>query len=754
MRNRFSLKIEKKSKQHNELRKEQGKMKNRLSYLLNRDIKNKSERVFEGIARGRKKALETWFRDVWMELELTKDTILSYLHHNDVNYEDLIEILKGKKEQFSDFSELFIINEEGCVNVSTWEGHIGRIRKDLPNFNCGIKLEPLMYGPYIDIDTIKVGNCSSKFFDEVTLMFSVPVYNKMTGRKSVLCGRIPNDVMSDVIQEEDTHVYKESGDNYLFMIKSDRGIIPGTAISRSRFEDTTFTLGENLKGGIKTKKWGTVKIKKYTEFEIVFTDPATGRLHPGVANTIKKGSNLDTWPGYPDYRHIMVGGKGLQIKPPNSNEIWGMMCEGDIEEIYKFRSLSIKIPFYFGISTLAVYCINMFLELWIKGHYVERNAAVWFASILILTVLINKVIIIPLNTTINILQDIAEGDGDLRLRVEKKSNDEIGELARWFNKFINNQMTVVKRIKSSSKDSEISTQYLSNLSENVKDSSQIIGGVVNKIIDATQKQNNLFQTTQQKIVIISDSVEKMKMLSNEATVKANETNQKAIKSAEETEKVNETIKALEIKLKNAAESIAILQKYSHDIIEVVSLIEGMSRQTQLLSINASIESARAGETGKGFAVVAQEISKLAERSRDAALSISSIVENVKNETEVTIENVKDITEKAYEENRIVREAIKSFNTIQIEIKEVTGKVEAITKFVDVQANELNDIAENTGRLAKEIDKDTTDSRYASDNAINLIEVILKKTSQVEQVSKVLSNSSQNLNDIVDSFLVK
>jgi hypothetical protein len=63
--------------------------------------------------------------------------------------------------------------------------------------------------------------------------------------------------MSDVIQEEDTHVYKESGDNYLFMIKSNRGIAQGTAISRSRFEDDTFTLGDNLKSGIKTKKLGT-----------------------------------------------------------------------------------------------------------------------------------------------------------------------------------------------------------------------------------------------------------------------------------------------------------------------------------------------------------------------------------------------------------------------------------------------------------------------------------------------------------------
>ncbi len=120
-----------------------------------------------------------------------------------------------------------------------------------------------MHGPYVDSDTLAVGNCHSDFFDEVTLMFALPVHNEITGRDSVLCGRIPNDVMSDVIQEEDTHVYKESGDNYLFMVKNNRGIATGTAISRSRFEDNAYTNGENLKDGIKTKKMGgTVQIKK------------------------------------------------------------------------------------------------------------------------------------------------------------------------------------------------------------------------------------------------------------------------------------------------------------------------------------------------------------------------------------------------------------------------------------------------------------------------------------------------------------
>ncbi len=142
-------------------------------------------------------------------------------------------------------------------------------------------------------------------------MFYLPLFNG-DELQGYLCGRVPNDVLGDLIQREAGHIYQESGDNYLFMVDSkfDPSIQPGIALSRSRFEDNTFSHGENLKSGVSTD-YGEVKIKKHTEFEIRFTDPATGELHPGVRETIKHGHNLFvTYPGYSDYRHIPVIGKG------------------------------------------------------------------------------------------------------------------------------------------------------------------------------------------------------------------------------------------------------------------------------------------------------------------------------------------------------------------------------------------------------------------------------------------------------------
>ena len=153
---------------------------------------------------------------------------------------------------------------------------------------------------------------------------------------------MPNDVLGDLIQREAGHIFVDSGDNYLFMVKSvfDPAVQPGTALSRSRFEDDTFSLGENLKQGVHTD-FGVVKIRSHTEFELVFNDPATGKLHPGVRETIARGANLFVkYPGYSDYRHIPVIGKGVTFQMPGSPDTWGMMCEADLEEANRFRSVN------------------------------------------------------------------------------------------------------------------------------------------------------------------------------------------------------------------------------------------------------------------------------------------------------------------------------------------------------------------------------------------------------------------------------
>lgn len=311
-----------------------GKIMMGWSCWLNRAAYPVIEQTFEAIAETRVQLLQNWTREQWEHLaELAESLAGDFAQLDSTSLTD-------KLAQAEDFSELFVLDTRANVLASTWSRRASTSLEHARALAEGLKA-PFLQGPYCDPLTLQIGPSSSRFHDEVTLMFYQPIKVGATVL-GCLCGRVPNDVLGDLIQREAGHIFAESGDNYLFMAQSrfDPAIAPGTALSRSRFEDGTFTHGENLKSGVQTP-WRTVQIQRHTELELRFTDPATQQLHAGVRETIRTGSNLFvTYPGYSDYRHIPVVGKGVTFQLPGSPDRWGMMCEADLEEVYRRRSLS------------------------------------------------------------------------------------------------------------------------------------------------------------------------------------------------------------------------------------------------------------------------------------------------------------------------------------------------------------------------------------------------------------------------------
>ncbi|HEY5525814.1 MAG TPA: HAMP domain-containing methyl-accepting chemotaxis protein, partial [Clostridium sp.] len=656
----------------------------KIKYLLNKNLRQHSEKVFEGISNGRKKALDNWFKDKWAQIETIKNSILLLENEDTVVYDFLAENVN----KYEDFCEIFVLDEKGIVSVSSCREHIGLDMKDLPNLKRGLEGASLMYGPYIDKRTLDTDLSNKTFADAVTLMFSSPCKNH-NGLPRVICCRTLNDDMSNVIQDEDTHIYKDSGDNYLFMVTSNRGIAAGTAISRSRFEDNTFTLGENLKSGIKTKSWGLVQIKDNTEFEIIFTDPATGTLHPGVANTIKNGENLDCWPGYPDYRHIMVGGKGTLINPPNCDETWGMMCEGDIDEIFNFQSINLKIPLVISSISGIFIILNGFLTRYNSDIAVISSLLTWIMTCITSFIVCKKMVVSPLNRTITILQDIAEGEGNLTKRVTKMSSDEIGELSRWFNKFINNQMSMLHRVKHSAKTTKKSVSIVSSITNEVKDGMGKIENTVVSLLENSQHQNSIFQNTKNNFSEISASIQEMDSLILEVARVVDDTNDNSTEAENVSKQVLDNMQELTTTIKNTVDAISTLQEHSIEITEVVTVISNISKQTQLLALNASIEAARAGESGKGFAVVAAEISKLALETDSATKSISNVIHEIQQQTQTTFDYAGEINSKIETSTESVRVSIDSFSQINEDINIISHSMKSISKITASQSNSID-----------------------------------------------------------------
>lgn len=717
-----------------------------IKYFLNRNLKEHSERVFEGISNGRKKALDNWFKDKWVQINNIKNSLIALENDDKI----INEFLEETVSKYEDFCEIFVLDNEGMVSVSSCKAHIGTMMTDLPNLKRGLEGKSLMYGPYVDKLTLDTDIKGKRFADEVTLMFSAPCKNH-AGDIRILCCRALNDDMSNVIQDEDTHIYKDSGDNYLFMVKSNRGIKPGTAISRSRFEDNTFTLGDNLKDGVKTKKWGTVQIKDHTEFEIIFNDPSTKELHPGVANTIKNGENLDCWPGYPDYRHIMVGGKGTIIKPPNCDEVWGMMCEGDIAEIYDFKGINLKMPATISILTGILFIIDgVISKIFPSGAFIF--AAISWIIICISSVIISKKLIVsPLGKTVSILQDIAEGEGNLTKRVDKISSDEIGELSRWFNKFINSQMTMLKRVKKSAKTTKKSVNIVSKITSDLKSGMSQIEKTVVNLLENSQEQNDTFQETKNKFSDISASIQEMDSLILEISNVIQDTNESSQKANGVTKSALSSMEELENLIKKTVSSITNLQEHSKHITNVVNVISDISQQTQLLALNASIEAARAGDSGKGFAVVAEEISKLALETESATKSITGVISDVQKQTQSTYEYAREMNDKVDMSISSVRESIDSFANVNEDINLISTSMQSISEITSTQSKNVSDVMNNVSTMADKINESTELSSNQSERSLETVKRILGHIKQLKQATEALEYSAENMDEMVGSF---
>lgn len=720
----------------------------RISYLMNPGLMKHTENVFQCIAKGREKALYNWFDDTWISMRLSAKRLLAnhhYIKTNDVN--GVASILEEQITLFRDFSELFICNSEGKVLASTFKQfiHQKKVKEYIHIFN---KQESYMYGPFIDDDTVIINKSNSKFFDAVTLMFIEPL--SFEDGIYFLCGRVPNDVMSDVLQDEDSHVYKESGDNYLFMVKTSRNIPAGTAISRSRFEDNAFTLGDNLKDGIKTKGYGTVQIKKHTEFEIIFNDPATQRLHEGVQNTIDNGKNLEAWPGYTEYRHILVGGQGIIINPPNTEETWGLLCEGDIDEIYKYRSLNIKYLFSLGISYALCILLFEFINSKLPEFQPLWSSILWFILITITLIAINRLTLNPLKNTIDILEEIAEGEGDLSKRVRTNKQDQIGELSRWFNKFVNNQMNIVSRIRKATFISKNSVEQLGLLTREVNDNTNNIFNDLNDMLSTIESYTGEINNLQTDFNKIKNSIVGINDTMASATQEMASTNENAIDSKEISMETYRVMDEIVNDINGAINSMNQLKKYSQEITGVIDIIAGISNKTKLLALNASIEAARAGEHGRGFAVVADDIGVLASQTIESTRKISEQIKNIQNEVNENTSNISFIGDKIKLGSSSVNKTIDAFSSIQKDIEEITNSFESISAQMSGDTTLIENILNSQDEAVTNFEKA---SQITKVNCANMLDTLKINNLKMQQVKDTLEYTSSNMFNMVNEFKI-
>jgi methyl-accepting chemotaxis protein len=702
------------------------------SYRLNRELKADVEDIFEGIAHTRKELLTSWTVEYWSHLE----RLLEQMELKDEERTKSVEqyalsmdkLFAAARSRAMDLSEIFLLDEQATVVFSSHSAHTGVrygagsvISAGLEYTHTGSKC---LYGPFADPLTLEIGPSTSAFHDKMTLLYIVPII-KGGIWKGALCGRVPNDVIGDLIQRESGHVYPDSGDNYIFMARPglNKRIAPGTALSRSRFEDRTFTHGENLKDGV-TTNWGTVSVKEHTELEIMFTDPATGKLHPGVANTIANGSNLFVaFPGYSDYRHIPVIGKGVTFQLPHCPDVWGMMCEGDLEEVYRIRSvrwkmIRLQVPLLIGYAALSTVLITLlFGQLPTLAAAGIMGVFNLLYGCIVMATLHKKAASPVVDNLQKISQFIrinAEGKGDLTQRLDhgQFAHDETKELAMWINNMIDSLEGIMLQVKRAATEVLSSQQVLHQSTVSTEGSTERMSGIIHDMIRSIRRQLK-------DIDIAKDVVGDMQGTLRALELKASE---QITVAHTEVERIGEKMGQISNKVAETNRTIVTFMETTQQIRSVLQVIEEISSQTNLLSLNASIEAARVGEHGKGFAVVAGEIRKLADRTRQSTEEINETVQLIYKNAKEAFASMEEGTLVVQEGTQLVAAASQILSGANAEDEQKTQVVDEVVGLMEKIANvsmENRKISTEVEGKVQELLMDIVNVRHTS----NYVEVI-------------------------------
>ena len=334
---------------------------------------------------------------------------------------------------------------------------------------------------------------------------------------------------------------------------------------------------------------------------------------------------------------------------------------------------------------------------------------------------VSRIVTSDIRDVADSLQNIASGDADLTIQLKSKGKDEVGDLVRWFNTFVQRLRSIIGEVVNSTSHLAAAAEEMSNVVMQAKEGAGHQQHETEQLASATNE--------------MTATIESMAQYASEAAQAAQHADKESAGGKEVVSGTIHTIDALVSEVEKTATAIHKLELESNNIGKVLDVIRDIADQTNLLALNAAIEAARAGEQGRGFAVVADEVRVLAQRSSQSTNEIREIIERLQYEARDAVQVMQSGREKAQES---AKQALSAGTALEV----ITTKVSGINKM----NTEIALTAAQQTSVAEEINKNIT-------NINNIAQETAEGAVQTATASEDLAGLAMRLQSLVGQFKV-
>ncbi|GAA0692824.1 methyl-accepting chemotaxis protein [Marinobacterium maritimum] len=349
------------------------------------------------------------------------------------------------------------------------------------------------------------------------------------------------------------------------------------------------------------------------------------------------------------------------------------------------------------------------------------SALVLLGIVSVVSLIASGRIIRPLLQTAEALRDISRGEGDLTRRLPVESSDEVGDVARCFNDFIEKIQQLVREVHTA-------VNSLSTSTESMKQ-------VVTRTHEDAHMQKGETSQAAAAIHEMAAAVQQVAGSAAQAAESAREAGNESVNGQTVVERTIDSINRLADDVNRSAEVIGSLDSDADKIGTVINVIRDIAEQTNLLALNAAIEAARAGEQGRGFSVVADEVRTLATRTQQSTDEIQRMIESLQNGARRAVTEMQNSQAQS-------QETIVQADTARSSLQQITHSVSNITEM----NTQIASAAEEQTAVADEISKSVQQIADIADKATHNAEELAGTANRMSELER-------QLNQLVSRFKI-